>query len=135
MFVVGATARDKALGRAEALLRAMLAMIDTGEAAREAQLTPFAGSRIRNPLRVVALACDLALFTRRPWLMNQARSGPGQSLHLLDLPWTSARPSTTEVHWEAGRRTKIASRPTDDPSAKLWKFWRIWHLPWRRGNT
>ena len=32
---VGATARDKTIGRAEALRRAMLAMIDTGEA-REA---------------------------------------------------------------------------------------------------
>ena len=35
-YAVGAISRDKKLGRAEALRRAMLAMIDKGEAARGA---------------------------------------------------------------------------------------------------
>ena len=74
---VGATTRDKTLGRAEALRRAMLAMIDKGEAARSAsRLLGAVRGGGRRGRREVAANSPVEKQDRKDECLGQYSAGP-----------------------------------------------------------
>ena len=76
---VGATTRDKTLGRAEALRQAMLTMIDKGEAreAHPAYRAPFVGGRlVGGRIRSRPLACPRGL----PMYLVRVMRGAGPAV-------------------------------------------------------
>ena len=87
LIAVGATARDKNLGRAEAMRCSMLAIIDTGERrqAHPAQRAPFRSGRWTRSQK----QCPLWVKLRRPYReQNTAGIHPKADMAIEVKAWS-----------------------------------------------